>query len=167
MLSVSLLRTVLLIVWLSSLCGSLWAQDRIHFRNYTVTDGLKSNTIWCISQDEQGYMWFGTKDGLSRFDGQQFKSFKFDKRNPSSIGNNFIRKILKYDASTYWIGTEEGIYVLDFERESFHLLDTLGPQLVFDILKDRSGYLWIGTANQGLYRFQSDVEKAVESEGFN
>lgn len=59
------------------------AQERIHFRNYTVTDGLQSNTVWAISQDEQGYMWFGTKDGLSRFDGYQFKSFKFDKNYPS------------------------------------------------------------------------------------
>lgn len=153
MLLFKLLRAITSFALLFSFCGLVCAQERIHFRHYTVTDGLKSNTIWCISQDEQGYMWFGTKDGLSRFDGYQFKSFKFDKRNPVSIGNNFIRKIFQYDAKTYWIGTEEGIYILDLEKESFHLLDTLGPQMVFDVIRDRSGFLWIGTANKGLFRY--------------
>lgn len=146
-------RTATFVLLLSLLCVHAYAQERIHFRNYTVTDGLKSNTIWAISQDEQGYMWFGTKDGLSRFDGYQFKSFKFDKHNPSSIGNNFIRKIFKYDAKTYWIGTEEGLYILDLETEAFHRFDTLGTHLVFDIMRDHRGYLWIATTSKGVFQY--------------
>lgn len=147
------LRAATVVLLISFLCVHAHAQERIHFRNYTVTDGLKSNTIWAISQDEQGYMWFGTKDGLSRFDGYQFKSFKFDKNNPFSIGNNFIRKIFKYDAKTYWIGTEEGLYILDLETEAFHRFDTLGTNLVFDIMRDRRGYLWIGTTSKGVFQY--------------
>lgn len=153
MLSGKTARILTFTVLLTILHAGAHAQERIHFRNYTVTDGLKSNTIWAISQDEQGYMWFGTKDGLSRFDGYQFKSFKLDKKNSSSIGNNFIRKIFKYDARTYWIGTEEGVYVLNLEEESFHRLDTLGSHLVFDILRDSRGHLWIATGDSGLFAY--------------
>lgn len=153
MVSVMNLRVVTLILLLALMQTIASAQERIHFRNYTVTDGLQSNTIWAISQDEQGYMWFGTKDGLSRFDGYQFKSFKFDKKNPSSIGNNFIRKIFKYDAKTYWIGTEEGVYILDLESEAFTPLATLGEQMIFDILRDRRGNVWIATGSKGLFRY--------------
>jgi ligand-binding sensor domain-containing protein/signal transduction histidine kinase/DNA-binding response OmpR family regulator len=156
MLSSEHLRIIALTLLLSVSHAASYSQDRIHFRNYTVTDGLKSNTVWTISQDEQGYMWFGTKDGLSKFDGYQFKSFKFDKKNSFSIGDNFIRKIFKYDARTYWIGTEEGVYILDLETEAFHLMDTLGPQMVFDIIRDQSGKLWIATGNKGLFRYNPE-----------
>jgi ligand-binding sensor domain-containing protein/signal transduction histidine kinase/DNA-binding response OmpR family regulator len=155
------LRLTILVGLIFCFWGKISAQERILFRNYTVTDGLKSNTIWTISQDEQGYMWFGTKDGLSRFDGYQFKSFKLDKTNPSSIGNNFIRKIFKYDAKTYWIGTEEGVYVLDLEKESFKLLDTLGRHIVFDIIRDQRGYLWIATSNKGLFQYNPEDGSTV------
>ncbi|WP_114778586.1 hybrid sensor histidine kinase/response regulator transcription factor [Botryobacter ruber] len=147
-----------LMLFLAAFFSEAVAKDRIHFRNYTVTDGLSSNTVWAISQDEQGYMWFGTKDGLSRFDGYQFKSFKFDKKNPVSIGNNFIRKIFKYDDKTYWVGTEEGIYLLDLEKESFRYFEKLGPQLVFDIIRDKRGNLWIATGSKGLFQYNPKTE---------
>lgn len=96
-------------------------------------------------------MWFGTKEGLTRFDGYQYKSFKTDKRNPSSIGNNFIRKIFKYDKTTNWIGTDEGIFILDLEKESFRPFKALGSHKVHDIIKAPNGLIWIATGNKGLF----------------
>lgn len=142
----------LLLFFFTLAAGSAGAQQ-IQFRNYTVSDGLSSNTVWTIAQDQQGYMWFGTKEGLTRFDGNQYKSFKFDKRKPASLGNNFIRKIFRYDDKTFWIGTEEGIYQLDLQQETFALLEVLGRAFVHDILRDRDGMIWIATNNQGLYRY--------------
>src|SRR5690606_13640183 len=88
--------------------GNLSAQQ-ILFRNYSVEQGLCSNTVWCISQDNQGYMWFGTKNGLSRFDGYRFKSYQFNQQIPGSIGDNFIHDICEFDPKTFWIATEKGI----------------------------------------------------------
>jgi len=125
--------------------------QQIQFRNYTVTEGLNSNTVWTIQQDAQNYMWFGTKEGLTRFDGYQFKSFKFDKRNFSSIGNNFIHKIFTYNAKTSWIGTEEGLFILNLEKETFERFKPLQDYFVNDILKDNRGNIWIATIGKGLF----------------
>ncbi|AKQ46169.1 hypothetical protein TH63_11865 [Rufibacter radiotolerans] len=154
--------TLAFLFFLTAVCFSSSSQERIRFRNYTVTDGLSSNTVWAIAQDEQGYMWFGTKDGLSRFDGYQFKSFKFNKNNPSSLGNNFIRKITRFDSKTYWIATEEGVYLLDLETESFKPFKPLGAQMVFDLLKDKKGNFWIATGSKGLYQY-NPTTKALKN----
>lgn len=132
----------------------LFAQ-KIFFRNYTVMDGLCANTIWDIEQDEQGFMWFGTKYGLSRFDGHEFKSYQFDKKNPKSIGNNFIRKIFKYNDHTFWIGTDNGIYVFDLRTEVFKLFLPIGNKFINDIFRDSKQNIWIATKANGIYKYQS------------
>lgn len=125
--------------------------QQIYFRNYSATDGLCSNTVWCISQDDQGYMWFGTKNGLSRFDGYKFKSYQFNKNIQGSIGNNFIRAICRFDAKTYWIGTEGGLYILDLEKETFRTFKPILHQYIYDVIKTRDGRIWVGTAHKGVY----------------
>lgn len=135
--------------------------QKIFFRNYTVTDGLCANTIWDVEQDEQGYMWFGTKYGLSRFDGYNFKSYQHNKKNPASIGNSFIRKIFKYDRKTFWIGTDEGVYVFDLETEQFSLFKPLGKLFINDIIRLRSGEIWIATKERGVYAYQPQTHKLV------
>lgn len=143
--------------WIAALSFILLAtkisfSQQILFRNYTVAEGLCANTVWAISQDNEGYMWFGTKDGLSRFDGYQFKSFRFDKNTPASIGNNWIRSIFNYNADSCWIGTERGIYILDLTRNIFHFFKKLGDRPVFDIARDDSGHIWISTGG-GVFRY--------------
>lgn len=125
--------------------------QKIFFRHYTVSDGLCANTIWDIEQDNQGYMWFGTKYGLSRFDGYSFKSFQHKKGVPGSIGNNFIRKIFKYDAKTFWIGTDEGIYIFNLETENFTLFKPLKNLFINDIIRSKNGDVWIATKEKGAF----------------
>nr|WP_294897221.1 two-component regulator propeller domain-containing protein [uncultured Pedobacter sp.] len=137
---------------------SLFAQ-KIFFRNYTVMDGLCANTIWDIEQDDQGFMWFGAKYGLNRFDGHEFKSYQVDKKNKNSIGNNFIRKIFKYDAQTFWIGTEEGLYIFDLTKETFTLFKPLGKNFINDIFRDSKKNIWIGTKINGVYKYQSSKKQ--------
>jgi ligand-binding sensor domain-containing protein/signal transduction histidine kinase/DNA-binding response OmpR family regulator len=128
-------------------------QQQIVFRNYSVADGLRSNTVWSITQDDQGYMWFGTKNGLSRFDGYQFKSYQFDKQNKNSLSDNFIHSILKFDDETFWLGTESGVSILNLKKESFEDFEPLKNNVVFDIVKDKKGIVWIATKVNGLYRY--------------
>lgn len=135
--------------------------QQILFRNYSVTDGLCSNTVWSISQDDKGYMWFGTKNGLNKFDGYEFKSYQFHKENQKSIGNNFIHAICKYDSKVYWIGTEQGVYILNLENEKFTHFPIAGDNLVFDILRDSKGVMWIATKNNGLYSYRPSDKKTM------
>ena len=134
------------------------SQQQIVFRNYSVAEGMRSNTVWSISQDDQGYMWFGTKNGLSRFDGYQFKTFQFDKQNKKSISDNFIHTILKFDDKTFWLGTESGISILNLKKESFQDFAPLKNNVVFDIVKDDRGVLWIATKTNGLYRYDPQAK---------
>jgi signal transduction histidine kinase/ligand-binding sensor domain-containing protein/DNA-binding response OmpR family regulator len=131
----------------------------VFFKNYTVADGLCANTVWDIAQDTQGYMWFGTKYGLNRFDGYEFKSYQYQKNNPQSIGNNFIRKIFNYNATTFWIGTDEGIYVFNLETENFSLFKPLGKQFINDIIGTRNGNIWIATKTNGVYSYNPNTNK--------
>ncbi|TAE36799.1 MAG: hypothetical protein EAY66_06685, partial [Sphingobacteriales bacterium] len=131
----------------------------VFFKNYTVADGLCANTVWDIAQDTQGYMWFGTKYGLNRFDGYEFKSYQYQKNNPQSIGNNFIRKIFNYNATTFWIGTDEGIYVFNLETENFSLFKPLGKQFINDIIGSRNGNIWIATKTNGVYSYNPNTNK--------
>jgi signal transduction histidine kinase/ligand-binding sensor domain-containing protein/DNA-binding response OmpR family regulator len=148
-------RTVLLML--------MWNQShaqQILFRNYSVINGLCSNTVWCISQDDKGYMWFGTKNGLNKFDGYEFKSYQFHKDDTTSLGNNFIHAICKYDSENYWIGTEEGVYILNLETEKFTPFPLVGKKHVYDILRDSRGVMWIATKNNGLFSYNPRNNKS-------
>ncbi len=127
--------------------------QNIGFRNYSVEDGLVSNTIWSINQDDQGYMWFGTKNGISRFDGYNFKPYQFNIGDSTSIKDNFIHVIFKLDESTFWMGTGKGIYILNLKDEKFSFFKPTSTNLIFDIQKDKSGKVWVATAGNGVYSY--------------
>jgi Signal transduction histidine kinase len=137
------------------------AQQQILFRKYSVVDGLCSNTVWCISQDAKGYMWFGTKNGLNRFDGYEFKTYKFRKSDTNSLGNNFIHAICAYDSTNYWIGTEDGVYNLNLETERFTRVPGIRDQVVYDIIRDRKGTMWVATNKSGLYGYRRGTHKTI------
>jgi signal transduction histidine kinase/ligand-binding sensor domain-containing protein/DNA-binding response OmpR family regulator len=144
---------VLLLLWNQS------QSQQILFRNYSVTNGLCSNTVWTIAQDDKGYMWFGTKNGLNRFDGYEFKSYQFHKEDKQSIGNNFIHVICKYDNKTFWIGTEDGVYALNLENEKFTRVPIADRNFVFDVFRDSRGTMWIATKNEGVYSYRPSDKK--------
>jgi ligand-binding sensor domain-containing protein/signal transduction histidine kinase/AraC-like DNA-binding protein len=139
-------------------CQQVHAQQ-ILFRNYSVKDGLCSNTIWNIEQDEKGYMWFGTKNGLNRFNGYEFTTYQFNKENKHSLGNNFIHAICQFDNKTFWLGTEDGIYVLNLENEKFSHLPIAANDIVFDIMRDSKGLMWIASGKSGVFSFNPSDKK--------
>ncbi|WEK37448.1 MAG: two-component regulator propeller domain-containing protein [Candidatus Pseudobacter hemicellulosilyticus] len=140
-----------LFMLISLLSVPLYGQQ-VLFRNYTVAEGLSANTVRAIVQDNQGFLWFGTKNGISRFDGYQFKRYQFNKNKPGSLGNNFIHALCRADSTHIWIGTENGVYILDLSTELFDPLPGLEGNAVFDILRDSKGNTWITTRLNGLYK---------------
>lgn len=146
-------------------CEIFWAQgfQNFHFRTYQVDDGLSENTIYCIMQDSKGFLWFGTKDGLNRFDGTNFRIFRFDTKSKDSLGNNFVRSIHEgADGNTLYIGTDVGLYIMDVRNETFELMnikDSDGELIstaVNSLIVDNKNRLWIGTMYQGVFTY--DIE---------
>lgn len=136
-----------------------------HFKKIQVDEGLSENTIYTILQDSKGYLWFGTKDGLNRFDGTHFRVFRHDVADPHSIGNNFIRIIIESDDDTFYVGTDAGLYIMDAVNETFTLIrkeTTDGTRLttaVNTLYKDKDGVIWIGSMYQGVFTYNPATEE--------
>lgn len=136
-----------------------------YFRHYQVENGLSNNTVFCIVQDAKGFLWFGTPDGLNRFDGYTFKIFRNDKKNKSSIGNNNIICLYVDTKGKMWVGTEKGLFAYEPETESFQLLKTDSLGVIRDMQMDSLGNLWFiengtltayNTATQKLTYYKQD-----------
>ena len=85
------LRKLILFFLLQAGCISISGQqENLRFEHLDINSGLSQNHIMCILQDSRGFMWFGTRDGLNRYDGYQFTIYKNDRKDSASISNNFI-----------------------------------------------------------------------------
>lgn len=122
------------------------------FEHFTQENGLSNNQVQCIFQDSKGYMWFGTSQGVSRFDGYRFTIFENSAGNDSSLKGNLVRSIFQSQNGTIYIGTENGgLNIYDRKMERFsHPFDAFdGLQLenasVNCMVEDQSGRLWLGS----------------------
>lgn len=79
-----------------------------HFENISTADGLSDNTITCLFQDNKGFLWIGTGNGLNRYDGNIVTTYFYEEGNANSLGGNFISGIIQDDAGVFWIGTRDG-----------------------------------------------------------
>ena len=136
-------------------------QNRIEFQHLTIEDGLPQNTVFCICQDRRGFLWFGTEDGLCRYDGYTYKPYQYDPEDSSSISNNRINCILEDRSGNLWIGTEDGLNLFDRLHETFTRYkhdpekpaESLSNNTIRSILEDHHGVLWVGTNDGGLHYF--------------
>lgn len=152
----SMKRSYLLFLFISFLIYPTFAQQ-FYFKKYQVDKGLSHNTVWCVLQDSYGFMWFGTSDGLNRFDGQKFKVYRNDKQDKFSLGNNSVQTLFEDSDQNIWIGTSSGVYIYDRIKEQFSLFDkkteydvSISSE-VKKIIKTEKGLIWIATLGQGLF----------------
>ncbi|MFN0159308.1 MAG: two-component regulator propeller domain-containing protein [Bacteroidota bacterium] len=122
------------------------------YEAYSVDQGLSQSSVWSILQDSQGFMWFGTADGLNRYDGHSFRIFRHDARDSTSIAKNNIYVLHEDRAGNVWIGTSAGLNKYDRHSDSFERLvsqeryqKSFLALRINSILEDRSGRLWFGT----------------------
>ncbi len=128
------------------------------FQNISVDDGLPQNSITAIIQDNQGFIWIGTQDGLAKYDGYKFDVFRHDKNNPNSLSHNFIWNITKDHEGILWITTlGNGLTRLDpvtgeFSQFLYNEQDGIGLSHwnTFSTLRQDS-ILYVGT-NESLDR---------------
>lgn len=141
-------------------CPSLFGQG-YYFRHYQVENGLSNNTVFCSLQDSKGFMWFGTKDGVNRFDGINFKVFRPDPADPHSLGNNFVYCIQEDARGVLWIGTREGLYRYNAPTESFSYVPNSRFSDTRDIASDNKGNLWF-IVGMKLFRYNEQTDSIPE-----
>jgi ligand-binding sensor domain-containing protein/signal transduction histidine kinase len=136
----------------------LMAQE-IVFNHYQVEAGLSNNAVLCSVKDKHGFMWFGTKDGLNRFDGYVFKTFRNDPADKKTIGNNVIYSLYQNGTGALLIGTDRGIYEYDALTESFSMLNIETQNDIRSIKADGDGNLWF-ISGMILYRYDRHKSKS-------
>ncbi|MEM6321309.1 MAG: ATP-binding protein [Bacteroidota bacterium] len=133
---------------------------QLQFQHLTEKDGLADNFVHCALLDKNGYMWFGTHDGLSRWDGLEFKNFLPIPKDSTSIAGSLITSIVEDKSGYMWIVSHQGsLCRYNPEDQTF----TTFPYPLFDgnisfsaemkTYLDREGILWIGSYSHGFLKF--------------
>ncbi len=139
----------------------------LNIERYTTEDGLSSDYVEFVTTDAQGFLWLGTRGGLNRFDGYEFRVWRHDPRSPDSLDSNWINHILVDQRGQLWISLRTG--GLDrfdpIQDRFFHYRyqadgsgDLLHP-LVSILKEDSQGRIWVGTAGGGLYRYIPEEDR--------
>ena len=156
----------------SGIFFSAYGQEKnISFENLGIKDGLSQSSIFCILQDCRGFMWFGTEDGLNRYDGYRFYIYRNNPQDSSSISYNYIHDICEdceNEKDILWIGTYGGgLNKFDAEIDKFFSYrndpgnnNTISNNFIKTLCKDEEGFIWIGTEH-GLNRFDPGTEKFI------
>ena len=162
-----LLSTFSLLLFFSEILS----QGNIKFNHLTVEDGLSQSSVTCILQDRRGFMWFGTQDGLNRYDGYNFKIFKSDPSDTTSLTDNFIFSIFEDQSGILYIETQSGaLHQYNPRLESFQILNKDSIDLirakvntVTAVLRESSGIIWTGGLGRetGLKRTDTKTGKTI------
>jgi ligand-binding sensor domain-containing protein len=120
-------------------------------RTWGPSEGLPQNTVHAIQQTKDGYMWFGTEEGVARFDGVQFTTF--NKMNTPAFKANDVLALCASQDGSLWIGTDGGgvVHYQNGVFRNYSVSDGLSSNSALAILEDRQGTIWIATV-QGLDR---------------
>lgn len=159
----------ILLIIITCFCANGFSQrGKFFFKHITNDQGLPSNKVVCIAQDNIGFLWFGTEKGLCRFDGSSFYNYVNDPGNKHSISNNYINCIFEEpQTGNLWIGTNKGMNYFDVKKQVFLREfkvpakdSSLFKRSVYSVLLDSQQNLWICTVD-GLYVYYKGNEMPV------
>ncbi len=122
----SVLRIFQIVLITNILFSNIYAQIDIDYTTYSVEDGLSQSTVNCIYQDSKGFLWFGTQDGLNRYDGYTFNKYKHRINDTNSLPNNWIYSVDGNEAGDLWIGTLNGL--VKYIRKEDRFIELYGNQ---------------------------------------
>ena len=135
---------------LAILIASQGFAQQYNFINYSIEDGLVQSQVKSMCQDQDGYVWFGTLGGLSRFDGINFENFSVD----DGLLDNGIYALLTHSNGQVFIGSKGGVNVYNKSKiTSFKFKDHLRESYVRAIVEDNNNDLWFGLDNGWLVKF--------------
>ena len=137
-----------------AIAGSVPGIERIHFRTFGMPEGLPQATVRAMAQDKSGFLWIGTQDGLSRFDGYEFRVYKADRDDPWSLSQNHVWALAADTDGSLWVGTQAGGLnhydpLLDrfvSYRAGVDSGNALASNHVTSLLLDRDQRLWVANS---------------------
>lgn len=160
-----------LFIFLSvGLWGNAALPTHFQFRHYNIENGVSSNGISSILQDQKGYIWLGTESGLSRFDGNQFVFYQ--KSNPlyPNFHASSINAICETNTNELWLGTENGVYIYNQVKDTFAPFlektsnNTGITSWITHIIQDKEKNIWIATRKQGVFQYNTQTCKLIQYE---
>lgn len=148
--------TIIVILFLWFHCGNIFPQSAsYHFKHYNINSGLSLNTVMTLFQDSKGFIWIGTKNGLNRFDGYDFKIYRRNRSDRNSGPSNSIIYYITEDRSqTLWIATDKGISLYNPLTERFQDFNAKTENgegiknTVHRIFIDQQNRVWIHSSNK-------------------
>src|SRR5690606_8777933 len=153
----------LFVIFLFLVCKSFHTKaSPLFFNHHQVEQGLSNNTVFSSIQDRAGFMWFGTKDGLNRFDGYSFKILRQHPNQENGLSSNFIRSLYEDRKGIIWVGTDRGLSLFNPRTETFSSFHPAIYNEVIAIQEDLSGNVWF-ISGLHLYKF---IPKTKRLESF-
>ena len=136
---------------------SAWAKDDYSYRMITMNDGLAANAVRNIVQDKYGYIWFGTDNGLCRYDGRRVLPLRI----PELGINQYISALLASNDGLY-VGTAKGVFFINYTRQVFERLPMDIHSTVTHLSSDKEGALWVSTMNQGVWHYHPGTDRSSQ-----
>ena len=154
---------MVVITFMSGLKFSLYAQN-ISFEKITAENGLSNNMILCIIQDKKGFMWFGTHNGLNRFDGYQIKIYRSIQGDTTTLIDEYVHSLYEDSEGILWAATVNGLNRYERELDRFAQfrisnarIEEVRTNQVGAITEDWEGNIWFGNQWGGIYRFNKSI----------
>ncbi|QOD62326.1 response regulator [Polaribacter haliotis] len=154
------LSLILIVVFASFAQDFSTNNQLLKFKQFSLSEGLSQSSVLTILQDSKGFLWFGTRDGLNKYDGHNFKTYRYDYKDETSISSSFIRTLLEDNNGTIWIGTNNGLNKYLPTEDIFvrykhsNNKNSLISNEIWSSALAKDNYLWIGTS-AGLEKFNT------------
>ena len=135
-------------------------QKAFKVQNLSITDGLSQSVIKAVIQDQDGYIWLGSEDGLNRYDSYGFTVFRHDFDDPSSLHENWVISLHEDPGNGIWVGTVAGLSYYNVKTKKFTDISAIFPQMrtyIWKMLYTDDGRFWVATTN-GLFVKEKDEQ---------
>ncbi|WP_112370733.1 hybrid sensor histidine kinase/response regulator transcription factor [Sinomicrobium soli] len=144
----------------SILSGQKKDHKQLKFKHLSLTEGLSQSSVLCIGQDRKGFLWFGTRDGLNKYDGRTFRTFRHSSQDPASLSHSLVKVIYEDPHAGLWVGTTDGLNKYIPETNTFKRFyfdqgtSGFGDNEIWSIAQADEEHLWIGSSS-GLKKFNT------------
>ncbi|MBN2202019.1 histidine kinase [bacterium] len=153
-------------LWLTN--ASLSARtETVRFEKLSIEQGLSQSSVTSICQDRKGFLWFGTYEGINRYDGYEFRIYRHNPDDPHSLIQNVIKDLKEDRSGSLWVATDGGLDRYDRQADRFiHYIHdpgdsaSLSHNRVRNVFEDGQGTLWVATDN-GLNRYDPKSDRFV------
>ncbi len=149
----SILRRLLFVIIFFQYNNIYASRQKIEFQHLKVKDGLSQSWVKSICQDRYGFIWFGTNEGLNKYDGYNFTVYKNNPEDKNSISNNAIESIYEDKSGNLWVGTENGLNLYDRDNDRFIYNVPLSRRRIANFLELEDGRIFMASRNSGLYLY--------------